>query len=165
MTYKKEINLDHNEIAAKVNNETGELTLFTNRPNNIPENKTIQKFEEFNKVNSKAIRFLETVLTNEELGIVFKMINRADYETNVMLPLNDDSSYREISNEFGINKDKVSKIFKKLFDLGVYAQVKVANGINSEYWTLSPYVAWKGKFIEKSISIYFYNTIIGKSVI
>jgi hypothetical protein len=163
--YEVTIKLEDNEKPAKVNTETGEVIITNKKLNNIPEDKQIQKFEEFNKVNSKAVRFLETVLSNEELGIVFKMINRADYETNVMLPLNDDSSYREISNEFGINKNKVSAIFKKLFDLGVYAQVKVANGINSEYWTLSPYVAWKGKFIEKSISIYFYNTIIGKSVI
>ena len=163
--YTTDIKLQHNEVAAKVNVETGETTVLKKKINNIPENKEIQKFDEFNKVNSKAIDFLEKVLTNEELGIVFKMIKRADYETNVMLPLNDDSSCRELAEEFGINKNKVSKIFQKLFNFGVYAQVRVANGIHSEYWTLNPFISWKGKFIDKNISIYFSNTLIAKSVI
>lgn len=163
--YTADFKLYDNELPAKVNAETGETTILKKKVNNIPENKEIQKFDEFNKVNSKAIDFLEKVLTNEELGIVFKMIKRADYETNVMLPLNDESSYRELAEEFGINKNKVGKIFQKLFNFGVYAQVKVANGIHSEYWTLNPYISWKGKFIDKNISIYFSNTLIAKSVI
>lgn len=165
MSYTKEIKLQDNELPAKVNAESGEIKILSKRPNNIPEGKMIQNFPEFNKINSKAIRFLETILSNEELGIVMKMIQRADYESNVMIPLNDESSYRDIASEFHIGKDKVKKTFSKLFDLGVYAQVRVANGLHSEYWTLNPYIAWKGKFIERAISIYFSNTIIAKAVI
>lgn len=163
--YSVQVDLNHNEQAARVNSETGEIKLLKKRANNIPKGKNILKYEEFSKVNSKAIRFLETVLSNEELGIVFKMIQRADFETNVLIPLNDESSYREIAEEFGINKDKVKRIFDRLFSLGVYAQVRVANGIHSEYWTLNPYIAWKGTFIESVISIYFSNTIIAKAVL
>ena len=164
MSYTTEIKLEDNELPAKVNAETGEVKQLKKRTSTIKEGVQIQKFDEFNKVNSRAIRFLESVLNNEELGIVFKMIQRCDYETNVMIPLNDESSCRELAGEFGINKNKVSETFKKLFNLGVYAQVKVANGLHSEYWTLNPYIAWKGKFIEKAISVYFANTIIAKAV-
>ena len=164
MSYTTEIKLEDNELPAKINAETGEVKQLKKRTSTIKEGVQIQKFDEFNKVNSRAIRFLESVLNNEELGIVFKMIQRCDYETNVMIPLNDESSYRELAGEFGINKNKVSETFKKLFNLGVYAQVKVANGLHSEYWTLNPYIAWKGKFIEKAISVYFANTIIAKAV-
>lgn len=164
MSYTTEIKLEDNELPAKINAETGEIKQLKKRTSTIKEGVQIQKFDEFNKVNSRAIRFLESVLNNEELGIVFKMIQRCDYETNVMIPLNDESSYRELAGEFGINKDKVKKTFEKLFNLGVYAQVKVANGLHSEYWTLNPYIAWKGKFIEKAISVYFANTIIAKAV-
>lgn len=163
--YSVNVQLQHNEQAAKINAETGEIKIVKKRPNNIPQGKDILKYKEFNKVNSKAIRFLETVLTNEELGIVFKMIQRADFETNVLIPLNDESSYRELAEEFGINKDKVKRVFDKLFSLGVYAQVRVANGLHSEYWTLNPYIAWKGTFIESVISIYFSNTMIAKAVL
>ena len=164
MSYTTEIKLEDNELPAKVNAETGEVKQLKKRTSTIKEGVQIQKFDEFNKVNSRAIRFLESVLNNEELGIVFKMIQRCDYETNVMIPLNDESSCRELAGEFGINKNKVSETFKKLVNLGVYAQVKVANGLHSEYWTLNPYIAWKGKFIEKAISVYFANTIIAKAV-
>ena len=163
--YTTTLLLQDNEIPAKINAETGDIQTVKKRLNNIHKDKQIQKYDEFNKVNSKAIRFLETVLSNEELGIVFKMIQRADYETNVMIPLNDESSYRELGSEFSISKNKVPEIFVKLFKLGIYAQVKVANGLQSEYWTLNPYVAWKGKFIDKAISIYFNNTVLARNVV
>jgi hypothetical protein len=163
--YTTELKLKHNESPAKIDNETGEITTLTKRINNIPEGREIQKFKEFNKVNVKAIEFLEKLLTNEELGIVFKMINRADYETNVMIPLSDETTCRSLSKEFNIGKNKITRTFEKLFDLGVYAQVRVANGLHSEYWTLNPYIAWKGKFIERAIGVYFSNTTIAKALI
>lgn len=163
--YEQTVKLADNQSLIKVDKETGEITELTKRLNNIPQHKELQKYNEFNKVNSKAIRFLESVLSNEELGIVFKMVQRANYETNVMIPLNDESSYRDLAQEFHINKNKVPILFKKLFDLGVYAQIKVANGLQSEYWTLNPYIAWKGKFIDRVISTYFNETIIAKAVI
>lgn len=162
--YTKLLKLKHSESPAIIDKETGEVREVKQRPNNVPEGASLQKFEAFSKVNDKAISFLETVLTNEELGIVFKMIKRAAYETNVMLPLNDETSYRELSQEFNINKDKVNKIFTKLFKLGVYAQVKVANGPNSEYWTLNPYISFKGRIISESIKVYFDKTIIATAV-
>lgn len=163
--YSMNVDLNHNEQVARINIETGEINVLKKRANNIPKGKELFKYVEFQKVNAKAIRFLETVLSNEELGIVFKMIQRADFETNVLVPLSDESSYREIADEFNINKDKVKRIFSKLFDLGVYAQVRVANGLHSEYWTLNPFIAWKGKFIEPTIKVYFSDTILTKASI
>lgn len=161
--YSAIVKLKHNESPAKYNNETSEITVQST-VNNIPQGKKLQKYDSYNKVNSKALEYLQAVLTNEELGIVFKTIQKCDYETNVMIPLSDSSSYRELAEEFGINKDKVPKIFSKLFKLGVYAHTRVANGFQSEYWTLNPYIAWKGKFIEPSIAVYFDKTIIAKSI-
>lgn len=163
--YLKTVKLKHNQTVAIVNEDSGEITEIKERPNNIPEDKRIHKYTEFSKVNSKAMKYLEKILSNEELGIVTKMINKADYESNIMIPLNNETSYRKLAEEFNISRNKVKNIFTKLFNLGVYAQIKVANGYHSEYWTLNPYLSWKGKFIEKSISTYFCNTILAKQVI
>jgi len=163
--YEQTVRLNDNEKVLRVNSNTGEIIGdVKKRLNHIPDNKALHKFDSFAKVNDKAIEFLESVLSNEELGIVMKMISRADYDTNVMLPLNDESSYRDLANEFKLNKNKITTIFGKLFDLGVYAQVRVANGVYKNYWTLNPYISWKGRLIEKSIAIYFKNTIIAKQV-
>jgi hypothetical protein len=162
--YTKTLKLQNHESVAVIDKKTGEFKEVKQRPNNIPEGGSLQKFEAFSKVNDKAIAFLESVLTNEEMGIVFKMIKRAAYETNVMLPLNNETSYRELAEEFNIGKNKVDKIFGKLFKLGVYAQIKVANGPYSEYWTLNPYISFKGRIISESIKVYFDKTVIATAV-
>jgi hypothetical protein len=162
--YTKEIKLNDNEIAGRINVETGEVTPLGARPNNLPKDKSIQKYSSFFKVNDKAIAFLKTVLTTEELGVVLLMIEKSNYETNVLIPLNDATSLRQLETEFKIGKNRIPKIFDKLYKLGVYAQVKVANGIHNEYWTLSPYISWKGKFIPNEINCYFDKTIIANSI-
>lgn len=162
--YNRNVKLQDNEVPAVVNKETGEIKELGRKRNNIPDGKMIHRYNNYSKVSAKAIEYLESELENEEMGIVFKMIHRADYESNAMLPLNDEYSHRQISEEFGIGRHKVKKVFEKLFKLGVYAQIKVANGINSEYWTLNPYISWKGKFIDRIIDIYFSKTKVARYV-
>jgi hypothetical protein len=162
--YIKEVKLQHNEIAGKINLETGEVIPLVPRKNNIPKDKVIHKYGSFYKVNDKAISFLKTVLSTEELGVVLLMIDKSNYQTNVLVPLNDSTSLRQLEEEFNIGRNRVKKIFDKLYKLGVYAQVRVANGIYNEYWTLNPYISWKGKFIPQEINCYFDKTIIANSI-
>lgn len=161
--YNKTVRLKDNESLAKIDKETGEVIPLGNRANNIPEGDFKLKYKNFSQLNHKAISFLELILTNEELGIVLKMIKRADFNSNAMVPLSDDSSLRDLAKEFNISKNKVSNIFKKLFDLGTYSHIKVANGHTSEYWVLNPYISWKGKFINDSIYSFFNHTAIAKA--
>jgi len=165
MSYSKEVKLQDNEIPAKINVETGEVVPVKGRVSNIPIGKEIHKYDSFSKVNQKALNFLTKILTNEELGIVLKMIQKADYETNIMKPLNDETSYRTLAKEFGVNKDKIKLCLNKIFSLGTYMQTHVANGEDEFYWTLNPYLAWKGKFIPNDIKVYFNKTDIAKFVI
>lgn len=162
--YEKTVKLQDYERLCKVDTRTGEVNPFgSSTP--LPDDKRLHKFPSFAKVNERAIKFLETVLSNEELGIVMKMVSRAQYGTNIMLPLNDESSLRQLSDEFGVNRRRIEGIFTKLFKLGVYAQVRVANGVHQHFWTLNPYISWKGRVIEKSIDAYFSNTIIAKQCV
>ena len=165
MSYNKEINLNDNEIPAKVNTDTGEVKVIRTKSNNVPEGKEIHKYDSFSKVNQRALNFLTKILSNEELGIILKMIQKSDYETNVMKPLNDETSYRTLAKEFDVNKNRIKDALERIFKLGAYMQVKVYNGEENVYWTLNPFIAWKGKFIPVDIKVYFDKTDIAKAVI
>lgn len=92
-----------------------------------------------------------------------KLIEAADYESNLLIPYNDKSTSLLLESKFNITRNRVSKVFKKLFDLGVYARIKVANGDNSDYWSLNPYISFKGKLISNTLVDCFHNTIIGRA--
>ena len=160
--YKQEVKLKDNEVLAKVNVEDGTTTLLPKRMNNIPEGKSIFTQNDFSKVNNKAIEYLEGVLTNAELGIVTKMIRLADYNTNSLAPLSNKTTVKELSEQFHIGINQVTKTFEKLFNLGVYAQFKISKYGMKEYWILSPYLSFRGKLIHDSIWQNFKGTILEK---
>jgi len=66
--------------------------------------------------------------------------------------------------QFNVGKNQVSKYFKNLFDLGVYAQFKIAKNGEKEFWILSPYISFKGNTAEDSIFTNFEGTKIEKFV-
>ena len=63
---------------------------------------------------------------------------------------------------FNISPTIVNKTFDKLFDLGVYAQLKISTSNGNEFWILNPYIYWKGKLKDDSLFIHFYDTTISK---
>lgn len=160
--YLTTLKLQHNEVPAKINAETGEVTQIKQRVNNIPAGKVYVRQTNFSKVNTKTIKFLSEMLSNLELAIVFKMIGLADFDTNSMKPLSNDTTVRELADQFGIGINTVTKSFKRLFDLGVYAQFKIAKDGLKEYWILNPYISFKGKFGDDSIWTNFKSTEIEK---
>ena len=160
--YTQEVKLKDNEKIMKINSETGEVTTIPKRMNNIPEGKSIFTQNDFSKVNNKAIEYLEGVLTNAELGIVTKMIRLADYNTNSLAPLSNKTTVKELSEQFHIGINQVTKTFEKLFSLGVYAQFKISKYGMKEYWILSPYLSFRGKLIHDSIWQNFKGTILEK---
>lgn len=161
--YKQTLNLQDHEKAAILDEKTGEVKTAERPRSKVPEGKMLHEFKRYHKVNDRAAEFLEQVLSNEEMGVVMKMVRRADYESNIMPPLSDELSLRELEKILGVNREKVKKTLDKLFSLGVYAHVRVANGLVNEYWTLNPYIAWSGRLIEKSIDAYFRDTIIARA--
>ena len=160
--YEQVLNLKHHEKAAKINTETGQITELPKRMNNIPKGKRLVNQKNFSKVNLDVIPLLKNKLSNIELGIVFQMIGLAEYNTNSLKPLNNDTTVRELSEKFGIGINQVKKNFKNLFDLGVYAQLSIAREDGNEFWILNPYISFKGKTAEDSLFDNFSNTQITK---
>jgi hypothetical protein len=160
MAYKKEVKLKHNERAAKVNIETGEL-IEIEQNKKLPPGYSIVKYKEFAVYNLAANRILEDYLSNIELAVLHKMITRANFLSNSLQPLNNDTSIRMLSEEFKISINTVPKLFKKLFKFGVYAQLKISEVEgDKEYWILNPYISWRGRLKKDSLFVYFENTQI-----
>jgi len=167
MDYKKIITLNHNEVAAKINKETGEIIEIKNstRKNNIPEGKTVFIADEyFAKAYEKAWAYLVDNLSLVEIKIALKMSTMIEMNTNALNPLDDKTSIRGLSEHFGISINSVKKAFKHLFDIGVYASFRYSHykrGIVDE-WIFNPYISFKGKLIESDIKNLFDKTEIGK---
>lgn len=160
--YNINLKLNDDEVAAKMNAQTGEVSIIKKKSNNLPENKSLLNYTTFSIVNDDAIKLLSSVFSNEEMGIVYKMIQKSDFNTNSLKPFSDETSIRTLAEEFNIGKNKVGVIFKKFFDWGVYAHIKVYEESISEYWILNPYISWKGKLKSDSIFSYFSKTKIAK---
>lgn len=158
----EEIKLADNEIPAKLNIETGEVQPINKRPNNIPEGKSRLDYEDFGIINLKMLPILRKYLTHTEISIVVTMILKADYNSNSLAPLNNETSIRDLSEIFNISPTIVKKTFAKLFNLGVYAQLRIATDTGNEFWILNPYIYWKGKLKDDSIFKHFAGTDISK---
>lgn len=157
------VRLRESEVLYKADPDTGEMTEVRGKTkSHLPEGKMLLEYRSFYKGNVKAWEFLRTMLTTEEMGVVSIMAARAEYGNNSLVPLSDESSARELERELGVNKSRVKRILEKLYGLGVYAHVRVANGKVSEYWVLNPYIAWKGRVTDVALISFFRDTLVGK---
>ncbi len=161
--YKKEINLNNNEIPATINLETGEVKALKAKANNIPKGKQI--FEPkgiFTKTYNKSWIYLKSKLTPLEFGVAFELAILAKANTNSLEPLNDDTTMNQLVDKFSIGKNKVRPLFKKLFELGVYGRFEVYDKTKpyTKYWVLNPYLAFTGKIIDSDIANLFNGTDI-----
>ena len=160
--YEQTIKLQHNEIAAKVNLETGEFQEVKKRPNNIPQGRSLHfPNGKFTKSYEKAWNYLLEHLTDKELVIVTRMSHMARPASNSLEPLNNKSTIQEIADTFKIHRNHVNKIFNNLMKHGVYAEFKFGahDGIR-HYWVLNPYISFKGKTISNALMDLFRETDI-----
>lgn len=161
--YKQEIELNNDEIPAKMNISTGEVTTLASKAKTKSNNPNAIPFEPkamFARTYTAAWKLLETQTTDSEFRVAFKMALRAKAFTNSLEPLDEDVTIRELAEEFSVGVNSVSKVFKKLFDLGVYGKFEVAkqDAHFKRYWVFNPYLSFNGKSIDKGISELFKNT-------
>ena len=163
--YEKTIQLNHDEVAAKVNLETGEIIELKQRPNNIPEGKEIWNPGIFSKRYNAAWNYLLDKLSDKELTIVTRMVLMARPNSNSLEPFNDQSTLEELATKFCIHRNSVRQMFNKLLKYGVYAEFKFGSktGIK-HYWVLNPYIDFKGKTIDKALVDLFRETVIAELV-
>jgi reverse gyrase len=169
MSYTREITLDDNEIPAKVNVETGELTtLKPKRKTKLPKGKSKLNYKTFQIVNAEASKLLISGLTKEELGLVYVMIQMSEYNSNSLDPLTDETSMVKLSEHFGVDRERIGKLLKRLFEAGVYNTYTYFSATYNRKvtsWVLSPYVSWRGKTVDDSLFEHFKDTNLAKALL
>lgn len=165
--YERTIKLQDNEVAGKVNSETGEVTLVGDpkKPNN---NKDLISFEPdaiFSRCYNKSWDYLYYKTTPLEFSVAKFLAIKAKAFTNSLDPLSDESTIREVSKHVNISTGKVKDVFERLFLLGVYGKWEVSEigKGRTKYWILNPYLSFNGKKIDKSIVTLFEKTEIAKA--
>lgn len=166
--YTRNLKLKDNEVPAKINLETGEITEVRNIFNSIPEGKEMWlKNEKFSKMFTYSWKYLAKTLKEDELKVLVLMSITAQPSTNSMPPLNEEISMRQMEEFFGVDRRKLPNIFKALFDIGVFAKFEVATDeeFYKKYWILNPYISFKGRLISSDIAKLFYGTRIEKEYV
>ena len=166
--YTRNLKLRDNEVPAKIDMETGEIIEVRNIFNSIPDGKELWlKNEKFSKMFTYSWKFLVKTLSSDELKVLVLMSLAAQPSTNSMPPLNEEVSMLQMEEYFGVSRKKLPNIFKKLFDIGVFAKFEVATHEEhyKKYWILNPYISFRGRLISSDIAKLFYGTTIEKEYV
>lgn len=160
--YSVTVGLNHDEVAARVNSNSGEVIIIGK--GRVPEGKEIVSIGKFSRCHTEAWIYLERHLSTLEFAVANRMALMAGAYTNSLRPLNDESTIFELTNKLGIGKNKVISVTKKLFDLGVFAKfdIKEVDVDYKKYWIFNPYLSFNGRFIDMSMKNLFKNTLPAK---
>lgn len=161
--YEVNLKLNHNEAAAIIDKETGEVRQLPDKWLKPKSTKTVEKFnlmKSYTRFNSAAWQLLATQIDTRTLDVAHKLAHMARAFTNSLIPLNDETTQLMLADTLKINRKYVDKCIKQLFDLGVIGKFEVtnANKQHTKYWVFNPYLAFNGKVIEKGIAALFAET-------
>lgn len=162
--YLKTIKLKHNEIPAKINLETGEVTGI----NQTHGQTNLVKFDhgkQFKKEYNNSWLFLLRELKPLEVSAVSYLVSFAKMNTGSLEPLNDDMTVRDLSFNLNISVNRVNQILKVLFLYGVYGKFEVYNPDKpfTKYWLINPHLAFAGTHIDSDILSLFKDTYVAKA--
>ena len=108
-----------------------------------------------------AWEILETILTDEELGVVTKLARRSSYRDCCLtfIPAND-VSYRQMELELKTDRRKLKIMFDKFQKEQIFGKFSIANidGELEEHWVFNPFISFNGNHIHAQIESLFINT-------
>src|SRR5690554_6503281 len=126
--YEVTVKLNHNEVPARLNKETGEVIPVNSNAPKVPKDKSMEFFktgQSYTQVFTKAWNLLETQTTDLEFKVAYKLALKAKAYTNSLEPLSPESSLRDISAELKVSHNSIKSVFDKLFKLGVIGKFEV----------------------------------------
>ncbi len=105
-----------------------------------------QPQELFNKDFSYAWEYLHEILKPIELAVVKELAVRANIHNKEIVELDGYTIQQEVSETLNLDPRKSKKIFKKIFDLGIYGGFRVAMSDNPNHyvWILNPRLLFLG---------------------
>lgn len=115
----------------------------------------------FQMTFTKAWKLLETQTSKKEFEVAVKLSLMAKAFTNSLEPLSQDSTTRELAEQFKCCATDISKVFKRLFELGVIGKFETGNKFNriERYYVFNPYLSFNGNEIDELIPNLFSETI------
>lgn len=161
--YSVTVGLRHDEVAAKVNSVTGEVSVVS-RGNKVPEGFELADMGKFFRNYPDTWKYLEKRMTNLEFAVACRLGLLAKAYTNSLMPLGDESTLVELSRVMGVGVNKVKSVSEKLFKMGVYAKFEVSE-VDCEYkkyWVFNPYLSFNGRLIDTGMKNLFRNTLPAK---
>ena len=163
MSYYRTIKLNHNQIPAILDKETGEVKPLEgkSKKNGMA---PFDLMDSYHRMNSSAWELLATQTTKNEYAVAHRMAIMARQGNNSIVPLNDDSTNVELSQALSTDKETVRKYIDKLFKLGVIAKFEIYehDAQYKKYWIFNPYLSFNGAYIHKDVSSLFANTTYAK---
>lgn len=164
-TYKTTVALRPYEMPAAIDSLTGDIreNIGHKKSDNIPKDKEIfEKKALFKKEYESSWSFLWEILTPVEYKVAHKLCRLAEMNTNSLKPLDDTTNKTQLAKEFGVHRNHIGRILKKLYLLGVYGRFEVAKPHlpHGKYWIVNPYLSFAGKLIHSDVSKLFSNTIV-----
>lgn len=162
--YIEEVKLNHNEVAAKVDLETGEVTQFKSKFKNVlPEGMEVWLPDAiFQKVYPQSWKWLRSVTTDTEFKAAIALGQLAKAYTNSLEPLNDATILPDLTEKLGVNKNLIGITLHKLWKLGVYAKFEAYKPDKpyTKYWIFNPYLSFNGRLIQSDIAGLFQGTYV-----
>lgn len=161
--YTKTIELNHNEIPAKINVQTGEIKELKHFNKKQLKDNTMQYFnhdQSYSRTFTRAWLLLKTQTNDLEFKAANTMALLAKAYTNSLEPLTPESTMISVAETLSIDRRYVSTIIDKLYKLGVIAKFEVynRNEVYQNYWVFNPYLSFNGKTIKKEVTTLFDKT-------
>ena len=141
------IKLQDNEIAAKINLDTGEIIeVKTDRREYFSESRSFRK----SNSNSWTFLFREEFLAVEALTKLDR--------------LNDRIVLRHLIKQLSLSSVEAKLILETLFDYGVYARLGVMKpGQPYLNWIINPYLSFGGQLVDDNVAELFKGTHVEKA--
>lgn len=156
MRYEK-VPLDRDEKPAKINMDTGEISLYEKRQGGNFNNTKLFIDKPFQRVYIEEWNKLDKQLSTREFMFTTRLSRIAQPFTNSLKPYGPKSTTLELAEAFQTDRRYINAIIKKLIKLNVIAVYK-ANDIESAIekhldgcWIFNPYLSFNGSVINKNI--------------
>lgn len=170
MSYKKTVDLNHDQVVAKYNVRTKQIDqVLESRPvdNGM---KTFRPDNVFQKTYISAWELLRTQTTDKEYVLANILSLKAKAFTNSLIPLTYHTPIYVVSDILGVDRRSIKERLDKLFELGVIANFEITDPVNkmestiNGFWVFNPYLSFNGNAISARVLELFNDTNYAKLI-
>ena len=123
---------------------------------------TVNSKEVFTQNFNNSWSFLLREFTETEMKVTLALSLLAHRSNNSLDPLSDKTTIEILTKVLNISKNTVTPIMEKLKHYGVYGTINITGRDGKLiFWTLNPFLSYRGRVIDKYVAKMFQTTHIG----